>query len=120
MSSQQRISECLGRLEQSLQASGEVGFAEIVNRAMATEGNERDSFLVSNALWGGAGSMADQAGLSRDGGRTTGRVRIERADRPRGRTDSPLHGESANSHVGGGFQVTGTGMTSNKQLERTG
>ncbi len=32
--------------------------------ALQMSGGERDQFLVSNELWGGAGSIADQAGIN--------------------------------------------------------
>ena len=44
--------------------------------ALQMSGGERDQFLVSNELWGGAGSIADQAGI--DVGRS-GRREIESA-----------------------------------------
>ena len=39
--------------------------------------HELDVFLTSNELWGGAGSIADQAGTTRAGERTEGRREIE-------------------------------------------
>ena len=38
---------------------------DAVERALAGSDEELEAFLVSNALWGGAGSIADQAGGDR-------------------------------------------------------
>jgi hypothetical protein len=47
--------------------------------AAALSGSEDElvSFLKSNALWGGPGSIADQVGMGRDGKRKDGRREIE-------------------------------------------
>jgi hypothetical protein len=53
----------LQALEDALAQHGETDSAQMVRRAL--EGPEQDlqAFLVSNELWGGAGSIADQAGV---------------------------------------------------------
>jgi len=62
----------LEKLEVALARSGE-------RQSGALRGSDQElrAFLVSNDLWGGSGSIADQAGLEHD--RTAGRRAIEDA-----------------------------------------
>jgi|SRR5690349_18105460 len=62
----------------ALKAGGEMKFAEAAERAAAGNDEQLKSFLTSNDLWGGAGSVADQAGLG-SGDRSPQRKRIEAA-----------------------------------------
>lgn len=55
----------LGDLERELLAAGEMNFAQMINAAIASE-EGHEAFLRSNELWGGAGSIADQAGCGRE------------------------------------------------------
>jgi len=69
--------ETMQFLAQAPREREESTFAAMVERAMSGTEHERDIFLVSNELWGGAGSIADQAGMHSP--RTDGRRQIERA-----------------------------------------
>ena len=62
----------LEALEMVLAQHGEPGAAQMIRRALAGADPELRTFLVSNELWGGAGSIADQAGIDQ-AGRTQGR-----------------------------------------------
>jgi hypothetical protein len=55
----------LEALEKVLVEGGESEMARIVRRALDGSDLELRAFLVSNELWGGAGSIADQAGCTR-------------------------------------------------------
>lgn len=55
----------LEALEGVLAHHRETGAAQAVRRALDASDEELRTFLVSNELWGGAGSIADQAGASR-------------------------------------------------------
>lgn len=68
----------LQELALALKAGGEVTFAEAAELAAAGSDEQLKSFLTSNDLWGGAGSVADQAGLG-PGDRSPHRRRIEAA-----------------------------------------
>jgi hypothetical protein len=57
---------------------GEHTLAAEVENAISGPENELDAFLTSNELWGGAGSIADQAGVGK-GLRRDERRKIERA-----------------------------------------
>jgi hypothetical protein len=59
--------DCLERLKTLLVRADEDYLASLVAHALDGSDEEFEEFLVSNALWGGAGSVADQAGVSRDG-----------------------------------------------------
>ena len=50
------VTQILSRIE-----SGDPSAAEVVRRALEAPDSELRAFLVSNDLWGGAGSIADQA-----------------------------------------------------------
>jgi hypothetical protein len=65
-------------LAQMLQENGEGSYAAIIEDAISGSDRERDAILVSNELWGGSGSIADQTGLV-NGRRTEGTRRIQRA-----------------------------------------
>ena len=65
-------------LSQMLQESGESSYAATIDDVISAPSHERDAFLVSNELWGGAGSIADQAGLV-DVRRTDGTRKIQHA-----------------------------------------
>jgi hypothetical protein len=66
----------LEELAQLLSSGGESHLADLVNAAISGTESERSAFLVSNELWGGAGSIADQAGVAAN--RSDERRRIER------------------------------------------
>jgi hypothetical protein len=51
-------------LERVLAQYGETTSVEMVRRALDGSDQELRAFLESNELWGGAGSIADQAGVS--------------------------------------------------------
>jgi hypothetical protein len=53
----------LATLEAVLSQHGETHAAQLVRRALAGSDQELRAFLTSNELWGGAGSIADQAGI---------------------------------------------------------
>jgi hypothetical protein len=55
--------EHLTYLADVLARAGEKAFAEQVRAALAGDDIATKAFLVSNDLWGGAGSIADQAGI---------------------------------------------------------
>lgn len=57
--------EHLEELARALSNQGENGLALTVRSVAAGDDEKLDAFLVSNELWGGAGSIADQAGMSR-------------------------------------------------------
>jgi hypothetical protein len=59
--------DCLERLKTLLVRADEDYLASVVANALDGSDEEFEDFLLSNALWGGAGSVADQAGVSRDG-----------------------------------------------------
>jgi hypothetical protein len=56
-------------LGEALEQNGEPIFAESVNRVLSGTDGNLDAFVTSNDLWGGAGSIADQAGLASQQGR---------------------------------------------------
>ena len=58
--------ESLERLLRALDLINEEYFANLVRNALAGPSEQITEFLVSNELWGGAGSIADQAGVSLD------------------------------------------------------
>ena len=57
----QEIKEKLRELATLLQAGGESDFAHTIDKALKTAEAAITDLLVSNDLWGGAGSIADQA-----------------------------------------------------------
>jgi hypothetical protein len=77
MNDLQRLTKCLDKLRMVLEENGEEDAARNVRRALAGTEREFAAFLASNRLWGGAGSIADQAGLQ--GGRTDSTRAIESA-----------------------------------------
>jgi hypothetical protein len=54
--------EVLAKLLDALVAADDAGPADLVRQALAGPPDELMAFLASNELWGGAGSIADQAG----------------------------------------------------------
>ena len=64
-------------LETALRVEGEKNFAALVTNALEAGGERLETFLRSNELWGGSGSIADQAGIGC--GRGEGRRSIEAA-----------------------------------------
>jgi hypothetical protein len=54
--------ERLYALMEALRQTGDSALAERVGDALAGSDTDVDAFLVPNELWGGAGSIADQAG----------------------------------------------------------
>jgi hypothetical protein len=69
--------EQLCSLMEALRQTGDGALAERVGAALAGSDADVDAFLVSNELWGGAGSIADQAGTGAD--RTSSRRTVEAA-----------------------------------------
>src|SRR4051794_1200076 len=67
----------LQHLATALRAGGESLLADRAEKAVAGSDKELEAFLLSNDLWGGAGSVADQAGGG--GARTPHRRDIEAA-----------------------------------------
>ena len=59
--------EQLCTLMEVLRQTGDSALAERVGVALAGSDADVEAFLVSNELWGGAGSIADQAGWRRSG-----------------------------------------------------
>jgi hypothetical protein len=57
----------LEALEMVLAQHGERRAAEKIRRALAGADSDLRTFLVSNELWGGSGSIADQAGIDHTG-----------------------------------------------------
>lgn len=55
------VKDCLKDIEQLLQKNGEPLFAEMIIKALSGDEDCLWKFLISNELWGGAGSVADQA-----------------------------------------------------------
>ena len=50
-------------LEQVLKKCGEAHYAQMVHDALEGREDDLQAFLVSDELWGGPGSIADQAGV---------------------------------------------------------
>jgi hypothetical protein len=71
--------ERLQHLARLLREQEEDGRAAMVENAIASPEPELDAFVMSDALWGGAGSVADRAGIIGLCQRTEGRRKIERA-----------------------------------------
>ena len=65
-------------LAKVLRESGELDLAAQVKDVVSNSEAKLDEFLTSNELWGGAGSIADQAGIGR-GSRTEKTRKIEHA-----------------------------------------
>lgn len=59
--------ECLERLRSLLIQAGEDFPASLIASALDGSEVDFDQFLISNELWGGPGSIADQAGIGRGG-----------------------------------------------------
>src|SRR5688500_16029054 len=77
MPSRSRVKKHLGDLAELLSANGDAQLAAMVKAAISATESELVHFLTSNELWGGAGSIADQAGMG-TGVRTDARRNIER------------------------------------------
>jgi hypothetical protein len=71
------LREFLTRLADALGQCGDDDYAEVVTDALSSPDESLLAFLTSDDLWGGSGSIADQAGLAL--GRRDGRRRIEQA-----------------------------------------
>ena len=56
----------LVQVRDALQEVDEPRFAQLVSDALTEPDEVFEEFLVSNTLWGGSGSIADQAGLGRE------------------------------------------------------
>lgn len=72
------IRQRLQLLSKVLRDCGEPNLAAEVEDAISGSDHGLDVFLTSNQLWGGAGSIADQAGIG-EGSRTEDRRKIEQA-----------------------------------------
>lgn len=71
------LRKLLDRLADALRQCGDDDYLAVITNALSTPDESLVAFLTSNALWGGSGSIADQAGLAL--GRRDGRRRIEQA-----------------------------------------
>jgi hypothetical protein len=71
------LRELLNRLADALGQCGDDDYVAVVTNALSSPDEALVAFLTSNELWGGSGSIADQAGLAL--GRRDGRRRIEQA-----------------------------------------
>lgn len=71
----ERFRRLLTELHAALVHVADKGCANEVERALVSSDVGLQEFLGSNELWGGAGSIADEAGM--DSGRDEGRRRIE-------------------------------------------
>jgi hypothetical protein len=60
MSSAPDVREILTEIHEMLREAGDIPRAAAVQNALAGPPEALDSFLVSNELWGGAGSIADE------------------------------------------------------------
>jgi hypothetical protein len=69
------VRDCVYKLFEVLERSGESVLASRVSSALAGTDADFDAFIVSNDLWGGSGSIADQAGVGL--GHASGRRSIE-------------------------------------------
>ncbi len=67
----------LEAVRDALEAVGDEYLAGLLSEALASTDDSMREFLVSNALWGGPGSVADQAGMA--GPRDDSRRAIEAA-----------------------------------------
>jgi hypothetical protein len=71
----QRIQSLLKQLRDMVDRAGEHHFVEMIDAALSGEDPVLKSFLTSNELWGGAGSIADQAlGTARESRRPVERL----------------------------------------------
>ena len=59
------ILDLLRDLNRELREAGDRDLSRMVQRAIGANETERLAFLQSNELWGGAGSIADQAAVDR-------------------------------------------------------
>ena len=66
MQGNDQFTDPLRRLQSALEECGELEVANRIADVIEMLSEERETFLVSNELWGGAGSIADQAGVSED------------------------------------------------------
>ena len=71
------LRELLTRLADALRQCGDDDYIAVVTNALSRPDESLLAFLTSDALWGGSGSIADQAGLAL--GRKNGRRRVEQA-----------------------------------------
>jgi hypothetical protein len=62
------MSERLRELLEALKRNGDTDLAARISVVLEVSDADLEAFLVSNELWGGAGSIADQAGVG--GGRS--------------------------------------------------
>jgi hypothetical protein len=69
------LRELLARLADAIGQCGDDDYVAIVTNALSSPDESLVAFLTSRELWGGSGSIADQAGLAL--GRRDGRRRIE-------------------------------------------
>ena len=70
------LREKLHDLAAALRGGGEASLAQAAESAAAGDDEQLKAFLTSNDLWGGSGSIADQAGIG-TGGRSPQRKKIE-------------------------------------------
>ena len=57
----QEIRQKVEELQKLLQEETDVPYAEFVRNALSGNSGQLEQFLLSNELWGGAGSIRDQA-----------------------------------------------------------
>lgn len=77
VSDEERLRESLNKLAFVLKENKENALARMVSKSASGSRYGLEEFLRSNELWGGSGSIADQAGMR--SGRTKGTRNIERA-----------------------------------------
>ncbi|MFA5144021.1 MAG: hypothetical protein WC522_07660 [Candidatus Omnitrophota bacterium] len=61
----QKIKETLEKISEVLKKGNEDNYTELIYNALNGQQDKLWEFLVSNELWGGAGSIADQALLDK-------------------------------------------------------
>ena len=71
------LRDLLARLADTLGQSEDDDYVAVVTKALSGPEESLIAFLTSNEMWGGSGSIADQAGLTL--GRKDSRRRIEQA-----------------------------------------
>lgn len=71
------LRKLLARLADALGQCGDNDYVAVVTSALSSSDESLVAFLTSNELWGGSGSIADQAGLTL--GRKNGRRMVEQA-----------------------------------------
>ena len=111
----ERIRVLLERLRDQLSVGGEHRFAGDVDAALASCDDAVAAFVMSNELWGGAGSIADQA----LGGRSPERLQLERLLIELGREQIAMGYATRAPKCGHQPLTSDTLKTSNQAMQRT-